>query len=68
MTDQKVFRVYCDGFTGSFYSLTETQKFIDTLRDRGCAGKEIAVNVGRGTKEAAVYDLKRERREILKAA
>lgn len=68
MTDRKVFHVYCNGFTGAFYTLTETQAFIDTLRTRGCVGQEIAVNVGVGSKEAAVYDRKRERREILKAA
>jgi hypothetical protein len=64
----KVFHVYCDGFTGVFTNLSETQAFVDLLRTRGCVGKEIVVNVGHGTKEAATYDRKRERREILKAA
>lgn len=63
-----VFHVYCNGFSGVFTSVSDTQAYIDLLRTRGCVGQECAVNVGHGTKEAAVYDLKRERREILKAA
>lgn len=64
----KVFHVYCDGFTGVFTNIAETQSYINLLRTKGCVGKEIAVNVGHGSKEAALYDRKRERREILKAA
>lgn len=64
----KVFHVYCDGFTGVFTSIADTQAYINLLRTKGCVGKEIAVNVGHGTKESALYDRKRERREILKAA
>lgn len=65
---EKVYRVYCDGFAKSFTSITETQAFIDGLRTKGCVGKEVVVNVGRGTLTAAIYDSKRERREILRAA
>lgn len=64
----KIYHVYCDGFSSAFTTLAETQAYINLLRTKGCVGKEIAVNVGHGTKEAALYDRKRERREILKAA
>jgi hypothetical protein len=64
----KVFHVYCNGYAGVFTSAAEAQAYIDILRTKGCVGHEIAVNVGHGTKEAALYDRKRERREILRAA
>lgn len=69
MTVQKVYHVYCAGFSGIFASLSETQAFIDLLRTRGCIGQEITVSVGHGNLKAAVYGAGRPvRREILKAA
>jgi hypothetical protein len=64
----KVYRVYCNGFVRTLSTLAATQSFIDWLRDNGCVGKEIVINVGFGNIQAASFDLSRERREILSAA
>jgi len=64
----KVYRVYCNGFVRTLSTLAATQSFIDWLRENGCVGEEIVINVGFGSVMAASFDLNRERREILKAA
>jgi hypothetical protein len=64
----KVYRVYCNGFCRTFSNLNSVQSFIDKLRESGCVGKEVVINVGFGDVNAASFDLKRERREILRAA
>lgn len=67
----KVYHIYCEGFEKCAENLADAQAFIDQLRTRGCVGKEVVVTVGTVDPKfprAVVYDMKRSRREILRAA
>lgn len=64
----KVYRVYCDGYSKAFDSITAVQTYIDWLRTKGCVGKEVVISVGRGNLQAAIYAPGHPvRREILGA-